>query len=368
MDTTYIKRGGYVLYSHTILYLSRGRGFGHSVLDIEIGLKIRDKLPMSKVVFASYEDGLRAFDKYKIDCIDLGLAKEDEFNSSKTIPCLQNVVRLIRPQLIISDELFFAPLVAQTNKIKCIFITHWFFSNGGFEPSVKFDKIINLSSDIIMLDIQKFHPKPAFITAPVHYVGPIIRYPDPCTKNIKKPYIVIGVGGCTQLFQILIEKIMQSLIHINKDYHIVVLAVEPYISNHFKQYAETIKLFNSTIYNYLPNPMQIMANAQLVIGRGSYGVMAELAALGTPSVQIVDTNNHIDNIHAHNFEKLGTIKLLNDNVSVDELKKMISIAIKWSVEKREIIFNAGAEYRNFDASKTITEIVSNRINNDICAY
>lgn len=95
-----------------------------------------------------------------------------------------------------------------------------------------------------------------------------------------------------------------------------------------------------------------------MVGRGSFTLMTELAALGTPSVHIVDQSNYADLFHARRFSALGTIRLLEKaDVSVKEFAGALDCMFEWSAANRAKIEAVGKRYRASKAILKVTEIV-----------
>ncbi len=128
--------------------------------------------------------------------------------------------------------------------------------------------------------------------------------------------------------------------------------------DYFSDYLRYRGISNIVLLDFLEDQTVLQAKASLVVGRGSFTTMAELAALGTPSLQILNDHNPVDTFHARNFEMLGTARLAKQSeLSPATLASTLEEMLNWAILHRVQVAEAGKPYRNLNAAEQLAKIV-----------
>ncbi|NGP46915.1 UDP-N-acetylglucosamine--N-acetylmuramyl-(pentapeptide) pyrophosphoryl-undecaprenol N-acetylglucosamine transferase [Bacillaceae bacterium SIJ1] len=347
-----------------ILYFSRGRGYGHSMVDILIRRDLLTYYPHVEISMASYADGLRSFIQNDIKVEELDIDLDDEYSIFSGGPIL-DLIHRINPDLIISHEMFIAVQIAKKLSIPSILITHWFFEQVTPEnkKSLVFQEMFNDTNEVIMIDIENFHIKPKTLKAPTTFVGPITRIPSKHfnDKKTRARYglredidiVCLSLGGGRSKESLYIAKTTIELFNRTKDpsLGLIYFAGENY--KYFSEYKNNDRFYLGT--NEWDYYMDVQAIANIVITRGTFNTLSELATMDIPSISILDDTNPVDRFHAKNFEKIGTTNVIDLNQLTSEiLLEKINFFRRNKVIHKELV----EKYKNSIGLKKATAIIS----------
>ncbi|WP_369192348.1 hypothetical protein [Streptomyces sp. R08] len=156
-----------------VLVLSRGHGFGHAARDLRVIDSIRRQRPDLKLLLAASGTAADYFRMHDVPCVDLGIDDAEDMTPAAFARVQAFLRRIRRPQLVVTDEVVAAlPFCRKVWKVPCVLLTDWFYSEFG-EPEI--DPFLNSATEIAVLDFHAAHPGPYNITAPIRYLGPVVR-------------------------------------------------------------------------------------------------------------------------------------------------------------------------------------------------
>ncbi|MEZ8221538.1 hypothetical protein GG496_001708, partial [Candidatus Fervidibacteria bacterium JGI MDM2 JNZ-1-D12] len=88
--------------SKSILWFSRGHGFGHVMKDLSIAKKLQEMDPDISVLFASYAQGTQVLERNSFPFFDLHLPPNNPF--FETLLRAGRLIHAYRPTVVISHE------------------------------------------------------------------------------------------------------------------------------------------------------------------------------------------------------------------------------------------------------------------------
>lgn len=139
------------------------------------------------------------------------------------------------------------------------------------------------------------------------------------TKNKKLVVIVMGSLGSTTMTLKLKELIPNFK---NRNYQVLVVTGK----NYFDSYHEVDVPSNVKLVPFLDNLINIMKDTDLFISRAGASTIAEISAIGLPSILVPSpyvTNNH-QYLNAKELEAVGACKILEEkDFNTDNLIRMI---------------------------------------------
>ena len=360
--------------THTpkILYFSRGRGYGHAIGDMEVIRELKKSDVPLDISIVSYAHGYEAFVKNGFTEIkNLYLDYENEFFSPQGLLRTQQLIKSVRPDLIVANEMFNVLPLAREHGLPAVLITHWFFEAVRPKPTV-LSLFMACANHIIFGDLEDFHEKPPGLKASVSFVGPIMREIESSSQDrnlLKKELgfektdkiILVSFGGGFDRVghglkkgKITFQKIYQAFDQLKiRNLKLILLAGRLY------EYA--ISKFNSTDVTILRESWdldKLMAASDLAIVRGSYRTLCELAVIGTPAICIPFLKgNLVDEMHIRNFERLGTINTLEmEELTLKNLVENIQRILE-SKDKYQEMVKAGHRLRRQCGYKATARII-----------
>lgn len=316
-----------------ILYFSRGKGFGHAMLDILVLEQIKKLNSDLPIQIVSYADGYNALKANGFQALDLGLSADGDMGSDAIIK-IGSIIKECEPNLIVSDEVFMALPLAKLFNIPTFLITHWFFEAiDRKNPIIPF---VKNSNHIIFTDISDFHTVPPDLKVPVSFVGPIIRkweYSQRDRSNVRKQLgidtddrvILVTTGGRHSQRIALFETAIEAFekLELPKS-SLLLLAGQLY--QHYSERFENNRKVIVKDYDWKIDKLIIASD--LVICAGTFTTLWELAFLGIPSISIPDAHNPVDNMHAKNMAKLNiTIVVEPKTLNPDALIRKIDVIL-----------------------------------------
>ncbi len=368
----------YTTKTPKILYFSRGRGYGHSIGDIEVIRELKKNDENLDIVIASYAHGYEAFIKNGFTEIEnLYLSYENEFFSPQGLARIQQLIKSVRPDLIVANEMFNVLPLAREHGFPAVLITHWFFEAVRPKPTI-LSLFMACANHIIFGDLEDFHEKPPKLRAPVSFVGPIMRKIETSSqdrdffkkalgfqKTDKVILVSFGggfdrVGGGLEKGKIVLEKIYQVFDQLNiQNLKLILLAGQIY------DYA--ISKFDNSNVTILRESWdfdKLMAASDIAIVRGSYRTLCELAVIGTPAICIPFLKgNPVDEMHIRNFERLGTLETLEiEKLTLKNLVENIQRILE-SKDKYQEMVKAGHRLKGQCGYKAAARIILGHLEN-----
>ena len=355
-----------------VLYFSRGRGFGHAIGDMEVIRELERRDENLDISVVSYAHGYEAFVKNGFTEIeDLHLDYENEFSCPQGLERINRLIKSIRPDVIVANEMFNVLPLAREHRLPAVLITHWFFESVHSKPTV-LSLFMACANHIIFGDLEDFHEKPTKLKVPVSFVGPIMRK---IVVNVKDRDILkeeLGfqkmdrvilvsfgggfhnVGDGLEKGRVVLKKLYKAFDQLNIHNLKLILLVG-------RLYDYAISKFdnpNVTILRESWDFDKLMAASDLAIVRGSYRTLCELAVIGTPAICIPFLKgNPVDEMHIRNFQRLGTLETLElEELTPESLMENIREILK-SQDKRKKMAIASRRLQLQCGYKTTANII-----------
>lgn len=367
-----------------VLFMTCGIGMGHVSRDMALAKKLQEK--NVDVTFASYGSGyemLLKSGKYKIaklpdiqfyggdGALDIKYTAKKSIDAPfiflKSIYYESKIIKKVKPDIVIADSHYSAPITCKVLSIPCILITNELTLN--FAELYPDEKIIeyvenglkrfiidvsNQCNAIIIPDIEDSIEIPPKLDDIITFTGPFLKrnlseIED--KKELRKKLgfhenekiVLVTVGG-SKFGKKLLKLIMNSekWIDCNK----IVIVTGPQIASDFIHNSDKI-----VKKEFLEDIMEWMKLSDVVISLAGHNTTMELASLGIPNI-LVPIDNHSEQIkNALNMGKYGisVLKKINE-LSPKELAEDInnilhddSLKKKAEVVKKEFSKYEGTE-------------------------
>lgn len=303
-----------------ILFVSRGKGWGHSIRDIEITKQIQTINPLIEVIHVSWADGLKAYLKNEYSCIDIGVCYTENEKQNK----LLEIIHQVQPSHIISDEDADTIIVSHQIGIPCCYITNFFTdSHKEFEYLSYCDFTIFAEYD----DLAYAMSPEILGRNNIFCVGPISRMyhagsPFFSEKESLQNNVLITLGASRER-NARLENI-QLIWQISKVY---IEDVHFWILGDYKSFFRN-KPFasNVTWLSEVKDIREWLPLMDAVISRGGINTLWEMASAGLMSIAIPYSANvnHMESYYAKMMEKRGLAKvMMQSKLSANELTLMI---------------------------------------------
>jgi predicted glycosyltransferase len=156
----------------SIVFLSRGHGYGHAARDLLIIEAIRGSFRDVEVRVASSGTGLEYYSSRSVPCDDLGISDDQDLTIDAAGRVLRFLTRVRRPDLVVADEVFSAPTICKGLRLRNLLLTDFFWSETG---SPSHDTVFDDAGGIVVLDSEDLHRVPAGLQRPVHFTGPLAK-------------------------------------------------------------------------------------------------------------------------------------------------------------------------------------------------
>ena len=324
--------------SPKILYLSRGRGFGHAMNDLLILKELKSIKKTLSVLVASYHKGYHCLMMNGLRPFNLGLKPREELRLKASLR-IWSLIRKFKPDLVVSDEVFIALHITKGLKIPSILITHWFFETLSEKhpiiPAVK------KADHVIFVDTPEFHTIPFDFDVHVTFVGPVIkefkytlrdkmRARSELGLNRKDMVILVTPGGGHQVRRRFLEVSVEAFKELKgSNLKLIILAGE-LCSQYREKFIDDDRII---VEDFDWQMDRLMVASDLVICKGSFSITWELACLGLPSISVPDLSNPIDQIHTYRMAEHDlTLRVdprnLNKSVLLKEMKKKLNSKFK----------------------------------------
>ncbi len=373
-----------------VLFMTCGIGMGHISRDITLAKRLEEK--NIDVAFASYGSGyemLSKHEKYKIfklpdiqlyggnGELDIKYTAKKSVNIPfiflKSIYKEIKIIKELKPDIVIGDSHYSAPITCKILKIPCILITNELTLN--FAELYSDKKIIEYAENglkgfiegvsnqcdaIIIPDIEKSIEIPPKLRNIATFTGPFLKkdiYEIKSKKELRKKWgfhendkiILVTVGGST-FGKKLLQIIMESAKWIKCDK--IVIVTGPQISPDFIQMSDKI-----VKKEFLEDIMDWMKLSDVAISLAGHNTTMELASLGIPSI-LLPIDNHSEQIkNALNMEKYGISIVKNINkLNAEEFAEDINNILhdESLKQKAEIVKK---EFAKYDGKESAAKII-----------
>ncbi|MGB9978590.1 UDP-N-acetylglucosamine--N-acetylmuramyl-(pentapeptide) pyrophosphoryl-undecaprenol N-acetylglucosamine transferase [Methanobacterium sp.] len=344
-----------------VLFMTCGIGMGHISRDITLAKRLEKE--NVGIAFASYGSGyemLLKSKKYKIFKLpDIQLYSGDgeldiKYTAKKSIgiPFIflksiyneYKIIKKFKPDVVIGDSHYSAPITCKISKIPCILITNELTLNfAELYPDKKIIKYVenglkkfigdvsNQCNTIIIPDIENSIEIPPKLMDITTFTGPLLKRKlqeiedkNELRKKLgfheEDKIILVTVGG-SKFGKRLLNVIIDSAKWIDSDKIIIVTG--PQIQSDFIQNSDKI-----VKKEFLEDIMEWMKISDVVISLAGHNTTMELASLGIPNV-LIPIDNHSEQIkNALNMKKYGisiikSINKLNPKEFADEINEIL---------------------------------------------
>ena len=329
------------------LFMTRGKGWGHSIRDIAIAQELSRIDQNFAMYFASYSDGLKCYETKKIETtIPLPENKNDQEFSDAII----HLYDMLSPKVVIAAELVEAERIAVRRGIPCIFVTNYLEKN-------EHEK---LRSDIVFAefkDTARYVPKhvSTFFDGPIftHYQ----RTPD--ELNSTKNYILVLLGG-SSLNLVKLENIwlLRELFKIEiPEWKWVVVG---------KEYQKYFPDIHNAIWEERQSDLtETISKCQFAITRGGITTLWEMAYSGTPFIAVPYSSsvNPMELFYANTMaiRGLGTVCTYKDIKEGNKLRDEIDYFCRYSREIGDQIIEKTKFYLKNDGSELAAKSIANLV-------
>ncbi|OEC84694.1 MULTISPECIES: UDP-N-acetylglucosamine--N-acetylmuramyl-(pentapeptide) pyrophosphoryl-undecaprenol N-acetylglucosamine transferase [Methanobacterium] len=329
-----------------VLFMTCGIGMGHVSRDIALAKRLEEK--NVDVNFASYGPGYEMLSKqgkykiFKLPDIQLygGNGELDiKYTAKKSINIpfifIKNIyhefkiIKELKPDIVIGDSHYSAPITCRILKIPCILITNELtlnfaelypdrkiieYAENGLKRFI--ESVSNQCDAIIIPDIENSIEIPPKLRGITTFTGPFLkRNPSQIEdKNeLRKKLrfhendkiVLVTVGG-SKFGKKLLNLIIDSAKWI--DCNKIIIVTGPQISFDFIQDSDKI-----VKKEFLEDIMEWMKLSDVVISLAGHNTTMELASLGIPNI-LVPIDNHSEQIkNALNMKKYGISAVKNIN-------------------------------------------------------
>ena len=329
-----------------VLFMTCGIGIGHISRDIALAKRLEEK--NVDVAFASYGSGYEMLSKqgkyklFKLPDIQIygGEGELDiKYTAKKSIniPFIfiksiyheSKIIKKLKPDIVICDSHYSAPITCKILKIPCILITNELtlnfaelypgrkimeYAENGLKEFI--EGVSNQCDAIIIPDIENSIEIPPKLRDIVTFTGPFLKkniYEMESRKELRKKWgfskddkiVLVTVGG-SEFGKKLLQMVVESAKRVECDK--IVIVTGPQISSDF--IAKSDKIVKK---EFLEDIMEWMNLSDVVISLAGHNTAMELASLGIPNI-IVPIDNHSEQIkNALNMEKYGISVVKNMN-------------------------------------------------------
>ena len=283
----------------SILLFSRGRGFGHAVPDVAIAAVLPKYYPRAAIKFASYASGAVALGKLGIPYFDLQVPEVNGY--LETLFSASEIIKLARPDVIVSHEEFGALAAAHLHGVPAIFLSDWLPPKNSLG-----DESLRYCTSIVMMEEPGIFEIPRSCSGKrISYLGPMVRSwkgPQDARASVRREMnieddeyvVVVSPGGWaseveTPIFQV-VNDAFKKIPAANKK----LLWVSDKDYDYIKQYGPAQSHIRAIRF---ADPLtHLLAASDLLITKGTRITTLEAASLGVRSISLSFGNNPIDDI------------------------------------------------------------------------
>jgi UDP-N-acetylglucosamine:LPS N-acetylglucosamine transferase len=356
-----------------VLIFSRGLGMGHISRDLELIKEFRRVVPGLNAVFCSYASGLEYLSRMNYKVFDLGVKATPAFWTTFTQSLVKayKIIMREKPQLLISDEEFYVPVLGRMIGIPTCFVTNWF-------PSP--EDILGLSclemADIIIFpDILGSIDVPPELTKKTVFVGPIIS--SSTMEKIKslsdKGNLKQKLGYCSDQHIILVTRgrmwtdpefmntCAKSLEIVRRNFPETVMVIISGKEISKEKVLEGVMCVEAiSVVEFVEDLLSYMAASDIVVTEG-YTTLWEAAAIGLPIIAVTFLQHLEQERLAKAMQNRGVaIWIPRSKLSVETLaKKFIWILSDETLAKK--MSKAGIELCRESGARKTVEVILNTL-------
>ena len=330
-----------------VLFMTCGIGMGHISRDIALAKKLQEE--NVDVAFASYGSGYKMLLKsgeHKIaklpyikvyggnDGLDIKYTAKKSIGAPfiflKSIYCESKIIKKFKPDIVVGDSHYSAPITCKIMSIPCIMITNELTLNfAELHPDKKIVKYVekglqrfitdvsNQCNAIIIPDIKDSVEIPPKLMNITKFTGPLLKKNPGEIEDKKKlrkklgfqeddKIVLVTVGGSK------FGKKLLKLIHDSSkliDCDKIIIVTGPQIADDFIY--DSDKILKK---EFIEDIMEWIKLSDIVVSLAGHTTSMELASLGVPSI-LVPIDNHPEQLkNALNMEKYGIsgVKKINE--------------------------------------------------------
>lgn len=328
------------------LFITRGKGWGHSIRDIAIAQELSRINQNFTMYYASYSDGLEC---YKTKKIKTTIPLPDNKNGQEFSEAIIHLYDMLSPKVVIADELVEAEKIAVRREIPCIFVTNY----------LEKEEHEKLRSDIVFAEFQdtaRFVPE----QVSTNFVGPIFTHYKRTADDVngKENYILVLLGG-SSLDMVKLENIwlLRELFKTEKsEWKWVVVG---------KEYQKYFPEMHNVIWKERQSDLtETISNCQFAITRGGITTLWEMAYSRTPFIAVPYSSfvNPMELFYANTMARRGLgIVCTYEDIKGNKLRDWIDYLCRYCreigdqmIDKTKIYLkNDGAEI----AAKSIADLL-----------
>ena len=352
----------------SIFLFSRGQGTAHACRDMILADSLSELDDSVEIKFVSYGEGYKTLSVLGWPCINIGIPfKEDEHDR---LLKMGQALREEKPDLVISDEELLALPLAKIFQIPSLLITNW-FPPAPNHPTMSY---FADPQEIIVPDLTDSFGAPSEIKSPVHFVGPILRPIDSNLAERKKfreefgitpeeKLILVTAGEAesndVDFFQRCIEVFKR--LKLNAKLIAVVGELKEELEGDMKADGRI------SLREYLWQLDRYMLASDLVIHRGGYFTLWELASVGMPSICVprLTGDFRVQNLsYAKKMEQYGASVVVKEERMEEELVEQMK-AILTSQERWDEMSQAGLRICQGSGERRAAKVVLSSLGNGV---
>lgn len=373
-----------------VLIMSCGIGLGHASRCISLAEKLHES--DIEIIFASYGSGyemLKEHGKYKTSKLpDIkfygdngGFDIKYTVKKSVDIPFIflksiyyeSKIIKKFKPDVIVADAHYSAPITSKVLGIPCILITNELTLNfSEFYPEEKpmeylenglkkfINDVSNQCNAILIPDIQNSIEIPPKLKRKTIFTGPFLKQSPKeinTKKNLRKKLgfkdnekiVLVTVGG-SEFGKRLLHLIYEASKDVNADK--IIMITGPQIDTDF--ISDNDKIIKK---KFLDNIMEWMKISDIIISLAGHTTTMEIASLGIPNI-IIPIDNHSEQLkNALVMKKYGISRVIEINeITPKELANNINNILK-DKDLIKKIDKIKKEFSKYNGTRKAMEII-----------
>lgn len=309
-----------------ILAVSRGKGRGHAVRDLEISNELENMAPGINIQFVSYAVGAQTFRDARRSVVDLHLPVKNSF--PETLVRVSREISMRKPRLVVAQEEFAALTASRLQGIQSVFTTHWFP-----RQDHPFARSLFHADGLICMEREGAYPKFDGLPYEVRYTGPIVKrmnVTQSCRSIIRSEYrieddetMVLVIPGSTGEVEEPSIALISAAFRTLKNKRAKLFWID---SNQELTHKWSLREPFLNVIPRISDPERLMLACDVAITKGTYNTTKELEWLGVPQIALSWERNPVDD----HFSKTtrGCIWISARQSSSDELAKAIRCALQ----------------------------------------
>ncbi len=325
-----------------VLFFSRGRGRGHAIPDIEIVKELHKLCDDIDVRFVSYATGARTLEEFGYAIVDLGQPENSSISDMTALA--GRLIRWLQPDVVVSHEEFSVLPAAKIFDRPTILVTDWFIG-----PETYSMDALKFADEILFIGEPGVFEEPPTAAGKVEYVGPILRKFEYSLSDRSRARNELGLpddafvvsvlpGSWTEEMSPIFDLVIGAFDLLDaKPKRLVWLAGEDFeeIKMRCADRADVIVKERDWVID------RIMVSSDLGITKVNKKTVAELQALGVPSIAISRGHNRADDVAVR---KLTGARLLQaDELDASQLAVAFRAQASFEIATEEGACAAGAQ-------------------------